>query len=462
MKKSIRLIAAVAALAMTAGAAACGSGASQKNNKADVSLKDINSALTDTSKTTDLTVWAYSAKQIEGPVKAFQKRYPHIKINFVNTGAASDHFTKFQNVVSANKGVPDVVQMSISEYEQYAVSGALLNFESDEIEKAWGTQYAQAAWKNVHFGGGLYGTPQDAAPLALYVRKDILDEHGLKVPTTWQEFYDEGVKLHKQDPSKYMGFISSSDTSLFGVLRTVGAKPWTVKDTTNIDFSLTTGRVAEFIRFIQKCLDDGVLRAAATGTDEFNREVNDGVYATRLEGCWQGNIYKDQNPSLKGKMVVAHPLAWGNDGESYQSESTGSMFSISSATPKDKQAAALAFIQWVNGSKDGVSEFLTANKGNYFMASNYYQKDKSKRDQQETDGYFANTNVNEIYFESMDKVNMDWDYIPFPAQLTVAFGDTVAPALTGKGDLLTAFTKLQDNLKSYAEDNGFKVTTDAD
>ena len=197
MKKSIRLIAAVAALAMTAGAAACGSGTSQKNNKADVSLNDINSALTDTSKTTDLTVWAYSAKQIEGPVKAFQKRYPHIKINFVNTGAASDHFTKFQNVVSANKGVPDVVQMSISEYEQYAVSGALLNFESDEIEKAWGTQYAQAAWKNVHFGGGLYGTPQDAAPLALYVRKDILDEHGLKVPTTWQEFYDEGVKLHK-------------------------------------------------------------------------------------------------------------------------------------------------------------------------------------------------------------------------------------------------------------------------
>lgn len=96
MKKSIRLIAAVAALAMTAGAAACGSGASQKNNKADVSLNDINSALTDTSKTTDLTVWAYSAKQIEGPVKAFQKRYPHIKINFVNTGAASDHFTKFQ------------------------------------------------------------------------------------------------------------------------------------------------------------------------------------------------------------------------------------------------------------------------------------------------------------------------------------------------------------------------------
>ena len=122
----------------------------------------------------------------------------------------------------------------------------------------------------------------------------------------------------------------------------------------------------------------------------------------------------------------------------------------------------MAFIQWINGSKDGVSEFLTANKGNYFMASNYYQKDKSKRDQQETDGYFANTNVNEIYFESMDKVNMDWDYIPFPAQLTVVFGDTVAPALTGKGDLLTAFTKLQDNLKSYAEDNGFKVTTDAD
>ena len=460
MKKSIRLIAALAALAMTAGVAACGSDNSRKDNTSDVTLKDINSALTDTSKTTELTMWAYSAKQIEGPVKAFQKKYPHIKINFVNTGASSDHFTKFQNVVSANKGVPDVVQMSIGEYQQYAISGSLLNFESDEIEKSWGPQYTKAAWNNVHYGGGLYGTPLDAAPLALYVRKDILDEHGLKIPTTWQEFYDEGVKLHQQDPSKYMGYISSNDASLIDVLRTVGARPWTVKDTTDIDFSLTTGRVAEFINFIQRCLDDGVLRSTAAFTDEFNREINDGVYVTRLEGCWQGNAYKDQNPSLKGKMVVVHPLAWGDNGESYQSASNGSMLSVSSATPKDKQAVALAFIQWLNGSRDGVSEYLTSNRGNYFMASNYYQKDKNKREQQETDGYFINTDVNKVYFESMDKVNTDWDYIPFPSQLQVAFGDTVAPALKGKGDLLVAFAKLQDSLKTYAVDNGFKVTVD--
>ena len=31
-----------------------------------------------------------------GPIEAFQKKYPHIKIKFTNTGAASDHFTKFR------------------------------------------------------------------------------------------------------------------------------------------------------------------------------------------------------------------------------------------------------------------------------------------------------------------------------------------------------------------------------
>ena len=81
-KKSVRLVAAIAALAMTAGISACGSDTNGSQAKSEVTAKEVESALTDTSKNVELTVWAYSAKQMEPTVKAFEEKYPHIKIKF--------------------------------------------------------------------------------------------------------------------------------------------------------------------------------------------------------------------------------------------------------------------------------------------------------------------------------------------------------------------------------------------
>ena len=259
MKKSIRLVAAIAALAMTAGISACGSSTNGNQAKSDVTVQDVENALTDTSKNVELTVWAYSAKQMEPTVKAFEKKYPHIKINFVNTGAAEDHFTKFQNVVQAQKDIPDVVQMSANKFQQFAVSGALLNFANDSIEKAWSKLYTKTAWAQVHYAGGLYGAPQDATPLANYVRKDILDEHNLQVPESWEDIYNEGIKLHKEDSNKYMGILGSDISFFTNLYRSVGARLWKVNSVDDVELTMNSGKAKEFTEFLQKCLKDGVL-----------------------------------------------------------------------------------------------------------------------------------------------------------------------------------------------------------
>lgn len=336
-KKSVRLVAAIAALAMTAGISACGSDTNGSQAKSEVTAKEVESALTDTSKNVELTVWAYSAKQMEPTVKAFEEKYPHIKIKFVNTGAAADHFTKFQNVVQANKDIPDVVQMSANKFQQFAVSGALLNFANDSIDKAWSKLYTKTAWAQVHYAGGLYGVPQDATPLANYVRKDILDEHNLQVPESWEDIYNEGVKLHKEDSNKYMGILGSDISIFTNLYRSVGARLWKVNSVNDVELTMNSGKAKEFTEFLQKCLKDGVLEGGTVYTDEFNRSVNDGRYATFISENWMGNMYKDQNPSLKGKMVVTTPPSWNN--QHFQSSSVGSMMSVAAACPKEKQAA---------------------------------------------------------------------------------------------------------------------------
>ena len=460
MKKSIRLVAAIAALAMTAGISACGSSTNGNQAKSDVTAQDVETALTDTSKNVELTVWAYSAKQMEPTVKAFEKKYPHIKINFVNTGAAEDHFTKFQNVVQAQKDIPDVVQMSANKFQQFAVSGALLNFANDSIEKAWSKLYTKTAWAQVHYAGGLYGAPQDATPLANYVRKDILDEHNLQVPESWEDIYNEGIKLHKEDSNKYMGILGSDISFFINLYRSVGARLWKVNSVDDVELTMNSGKAKEFTEFLQKCLKDGVLEGGTVFTDEFNRSINDGRYATFINENWMGNTYKEQNPSLKGKMVVAAPPSW--KGQPYQSSSVGSMMSVSAACPKEKQAAALAFINWLDSDKDAIQSWQDTNNGNFFMAASVYQDDENQRNKKETDGYYANDDVNAVYFDSMDKVNTDWEYLPFMSQVEVVFNDVIVPQMNENGDLVGAMAKAQQELKTYAKDNGFKVTTDAD
>lgn len=459
-KKSVRLVAAIAALAMTAGISACGSDTNGSQAKSEVTAKEVESALTDTSKNVELTVWAYSAKQMEPTVKAFEEKYPHIKIKFVNTGAAADHFTKFQNVVQANKDIPDVVQMSANKFQQFAVSGALLNFANDSIDKAWSKLYTKTAWAQVHYAGGLYGVPQDATPLANYVRKDILDEHNLQVPESWEDIYNEGVKLHKEDSNKYMGILGSDISIFTNLYRSVGARLWKVNSVNDVELTMNSGKAKEFTEFLQKCLKDGVLEGGTVYTDEFNRSVNDGRYATFIGENWMGNMYKDQNPSLKGKMVVTTPPSWNN--QHFQSSSVGSMMSVAAACPKEKQAAALAFINWLDSAPDAIQSWQDTNRGNYFMAASVYQDDKTVREKKETDGYFANTDVNSVYFDSMDNVNTDWEYLPFMSQVEVVFNDVIVPEMNENGDLVGAMAKAQQKLKAYVEDNGFKVTTDAD
>lgn len=228
----------------------------------------------------------------------------------------------------------------------------------------------------------------------------------------------------------------------------------------NVELTMNSGKAKEFTEFLQKCLKDGVLEGGTVYTDEFNRSVNDGRYATFISENWMGNMYKDQNPSLKGKMVVTTPPSWNN--QHFQSSSVGSMMSVAAACPKEKQAAALAFINWLDSAPDAIQSWQDTNSGNYFMAASVYQDDKTVREKKETDGYFANTDVNSVYFDSMDNVNTDWEYLPFMSQVEVVFNDVIVPEMNENGDLVGAMAKAQQKLKAYAEDNGFKVTTDAD
>ena len=184
----------MAAAALAFPLAACGSGGGD-TGASGITADDVQAAL-DSDEDITLTVWTWAYDIRKKSTDAFMKKYPHIKIDLVSTGTSSDHYTKFQNVVKAGSGIPDIVQTDYDSMPQYAATGSLANISEESIEKEFGSLYADAAWNAVHMGDGLYGIPSDQAPVAMYVRADILEEYGIDVPTTWDEFEEAGKKLH--------------------------------------------------------------------------------------------------------------------------------------------------------------------------------------------------------------------------------------------------------------------------
>lgn len=456
-KRLIAGIATVAALGM--GLAGCGAASDGGSNaakmKTSATWTDVQNALK-SDKDVTLTMWAWSYDTMKPSVDAFTKKYPHIKIDLVSTGASADHYTKLQNVIKAKKGLPDLVQLEYDAMPQYAVQGALLNIDGEGIDENIGKLYNDAAWKNEHVGDGIYGIPQDQAPTAMYYRTDILKQYGIEIPTTWDEYEQAGIKLHQADPDKYLGFIDTGGSRQFlQMIRTDDAQPWKVDGLKDITLQITNDKAKEASKFIQRLIDEGVLAAVPSGTDEFNRAWQDGKYASWLDGCWRGGLFVTDNPDLKGKLTVALPPSWGSADDVSTGEAGGSQISVTTAvTDKDKQAAAIAFANWMNSDPESIDAFQTVG-GSLFNAAKAFQEDKKYA--QVEDDYFGQK-VNEVYFQSAEKLNTNWSTLPYQNQMDSDFKDIVVPEMKEGGDMASTLSKFQDKLKTYGEEQGFSVT----
>lgn len=445
----------IAATSIILTVSACGStNAGNKATATEITAEDVQNALSDTSKQVELTFWAPSYNVMKASVEAFQKKYPHIKINFVNPGSSSDFNTKLQNAITAKKGVPEVVQFGYDSYGQFAMSGGLLNFGSDSLDKYLGDKYLDAAWKSVHLAGGLWAIPQDIAPMVMYVRQDILDQYGLKTPTTWDEFYEIGKQLHEKDSSKYMSYLELSGSKYWSnYYREAGAKLWNVDSETSISLDFGSPEAKKVDDFLNKCIRDGVLEPVNSSTDEFNRDMNNGRYASWIDEEWRGNLIRSSYPSQSGKWKVHQLPSWEQGGTSVTT-GAGSVLSVTAATDPSKRAAAIAFADWMNSSEESIESFQKSNNGFFFMAAKSFRDNYGEG---EIDPYFGQ-NVSDLYFKAADNINTDWTYLPFGVQLDTMFADVMAPGLEAKNDVSATTAKFEDSIKSYAEKQGFKVT----
>lgn len=129
----------------------------------------------------------------------FKKKYPNIKINFVNI--TTGYNAKINQMIVAGNA-PDVMLLQESDYVRFAKNGVLVdlknNLKSSKVIDS--TNFISAVSGLSSQVNGTFGLPWCVASEILYYNKDMFNAAGVSYPTknwTWDDYTTAAKKLTK-------------------------------------------------------------------------------------------------------------------------------------------------------------------------------------------------------------------------------------------------------------------------
>lgn len=227
---SVLLCAAIVASAF----AGCGGGAASSSAAGTSAPPDSAPAAGSSGKLLDeeLTIKLLIQENAYAPIsqdcavlqEIFDKTNVHLELQPV---PASDYGTKSSMYLATNN-MPDAMVVGTGEIKDYARTGMFLNLSEYEEHMpnylaALNTLSRQMDAKSLYLDGDLYSFARlekfrigtATTPL---IRTDLLEEQGLEMPTTWDEFYDVMLKIKEKHPDMYAMSSRKGTNYLLGQL----------------------------------------------------------------------------------------------------------------------------------------------------------------------------------------------------------------------------------------------------
>lgn len=437
-----RAVFAVAATALSVGALTACSGGSTGGGSTGGSPEDIEKALEEGG---EITYWSWTPSA-EAQVEAFQNKYPNVKVNYVNAGTNTEEYTKLQNAIKAGSGAPDVVQIEYYAFPQFALSDSLLDLAPYGFGDLSG-DYSPGTWGSVDFDGKIYGLPQDSGPMALFYNKEVFDQFGIAVPTTWDEYVAAAEKLHAADPTKFITADTGDSGFTTSMIWQAGGTPFQTSGT-DVTIDLQDDGSKAFAGNWNRLIEGGLLSDTPSWSDEWFKGLGDGSIASLVIGAWMPGVLESSVPDGAGKWAVAPIPTY--DGTPVTAENGGG----GQAVTKQSQNPALAagFLKWLNNDPESLEIF--AESGG-FPSTTAQLSDPAFVDQESE--YFGGQQINQVLTQASSEVREGWSYLPFQVYANSIFGDTVGQAYATQGDLNAGLTAWQDQLVQYGNDQGFSV-----
>lgn len=386
----------------------------------------------------ELTFWS-DANNMDKVVAIWNKQNPNIQVRMTDPGSTDDIVAK---ILAANQGgtAPDLADIPQASLGQLVVGGGAKDI-TELVGDGFGV-FAQGSKDAVTLDGKIYAVPLDVGPMMLVYRKDLLDQLGLKAPTTWEEFATTAKTVHART-GKYLTQLDPTNYYLFtGMVQQAGGNWWSVENgewTVAID-GPESMKVADYW---QSLMFSGDISTQTDWTPAWSKALNDGTVWTGPMAVWGVGTVTSLAPKTAGKWRAAPTPTWA--GSTVVGHDGGSC-TVITASSKNPEAAA-TFVKWLEmgeGAKEIGKTQYPAN-----IPAHEALTTPPKGIQGQTD-----------FYELAGKAVDDLASVTWGPNTTVAFrafSDEMNAALKARTPLRDALTKVQQTVVQDMKDKGFKV-----
>ncbi|WP_232666311.1 ABC transporter substrate-binding protein [Pseudonocardia sp. TRM90224] len=297
----------------------------------------------------ELTYWGWDPN-MDKVVEKWNAANPDVHVTLTNPAGGDQLVSKLITAHQAGNG-PDIAKVEYQSLPSLVAGGVVADITEHTAEAVG--QFDDATLAPVRFEGKVYGIPQDVAPLMLFYRQDLFQQHGLTVPTTWDEYARTAAELAQKAPGVSITNFDAADPGWFaGLAQQAGADWWSSTGTTwHVDINgAETKKVAAYW---EDLVAKGLVAKNPSFSPQWNKEMNDGTLATWISGAWAPAQLGGIAPSTKGKWAVAPLPAW-TAGDQQTGIWGGSATTVT--TDSKHPAEAARFASWLNTDPDAVSE----------------------------------------------------------------------------------------------------------
>jgi raffinose/stachyose/melibiose transport system substrate-binding protein len=352
--------AAVAGVAMLS-LAACGGGDSSDSGGSGSATEGA------------ITWWGWTPDQANADkmIAAFNKEYPDIKVTFVSK-PIDTYDSVLGPAVTSSEG-PDVFSVAPG-----SANGGVATFEAAAIdlrpavEKAlgddWESKLAAPGVEGLQVDDKVVGLSAGAVYSGnLWINKDIFDKHGLKPPTTLEEWATVCDKLRAAGEGCFVQGAGqwAFDMDTFEAIME-NIEPGAYVKASQGEMSYTDPAFVKGMEIWKRLFDEGIMQEGAIGLQQYPDASNaflSGKYAMVMMGSWytqytvedvmKGAIeaagVSNPNPFTMVPIEFPDVAGTGNVGNMFGDADYGLAVSAKS----DQQAAATTFAVWLATTEAG-------------------------------------------------------------------------------------------------------------
>jgi multiple sugar transport system substrate-binding protein len=278
----------------------------------------------------------------------------------------------------------------------------------------------------------------------------ILDEHGVEVPTTWDEVLSASAALQEADPDVYLMNLTADEGHFFGLLWQSGARPFEV-DGENIAIDFTSPEVTRVAELWQELLDSGNLSPIQTYTNDWNAALAEGQIACWTAGAWGPSLIESAAPDQSGDWRVHQMPQW-ESGAAVNGNYGGSAIAVTAAA--DNPAEAEEFVRWLTTDEATVLA-LTQPPANLFPVT-----ESALSDPEWTEfapEFWGGEQTHQAMAEAASAVDVDFGWSPFTDFVYTTYAEQLTAIVAGDTTYAEAMQELQEEATQYATDQGFTV-----